>query len=445
MKIPKWPSRERVVTGTATQDDKIAAPTSGTQDLTLQDLTLLKVAMSWQEAVAILLELIATLTDRERFPSPAQVVLTEIGETRTSGARAVSGHSVRAAAALLGELLGSAVAPAELRSTIEQDIAAEPRHKTLEEFATALAYFERPGRRGDVAAVYSRAHALHAKAAADLELERLRARAAREQESATARPATPAPWRAKTVQVAVIAALSVVIAGGATALFTMAFAPPPARDDASVELEASTPTSQLAAAVTEAKRLASEGLAKAISAVTPEKDAPADPPAAPSRSARARRHSSTSSDVSGASANAEFAAAGTAGKNPPSVEMVVSAKDVAAAMPAGSAPRVVEVIEVFASEPEPGPAYTSLDDVQPATLVRPQLPSRLIDGTPAPEASVLDMIVDEVGRVEFVRLEGARSAVNEKMLVSAAKAWVFEPALREGRPVRYRMRVQISE
>lgn len=432
MSILTWLSRERGATA-ATAAHVKAEPASGTPDLTLQDLTLLKVAMSWQEAVAVLLELIESLTDRERFPNPAQVVLTEIGETRASGARAVGGHPVRAAASLLSDLLGSATAPAELRSTIEHDVAAEPRHKTLEEFAAGLAYFERPGRRGDVAAVYGRAHAMHAKAAADLELERLRARAAREQESASTTSATVSPWRAKAVQVAVIAGLFTVIAGGATALFTMAFAPPPARDDAGAVLDVSTPTSTLAAAVTEAKRLASEGLAKAISAAAPKNDATPEPAAAPSRSARARRPAPLPSAAVG----------GTAGNTSPAVEMVVSAKDVAAAMPAGTAPDAIAVIEVFASEPEP--AYTALDDVQPATLVRPQLPSRLIDGTPAPDASVLDMIVDEAGRVEFVRLEGARSAVNEKMLVSAAKAWLFEPALREGRPVRYRLRVQISE
>lgn len=443
MSILKWLSPERLAAGAAREPSH--APAAGApEDLTLQDLTLLKVALSWQEGVAVLLELIDGLTDRERFPNPATVVLTEIGETRASGARTVSGHPVRAAASLLGALLGSTTAPAELRSTIEQDVAAEPRHKTLEEFAAALAYFERPGRRGDVAAVYGRAHALHAKAAADLELERLRARAAREQESATSSPAPVSPWRAKAAQVAVIAGLVVVIAGGATALFTMAFAPPPARDDAGAELDAPTPTSQLAAAVGEAKRLASEGLSKAIAAATTGSAAPSESASTPSRSVRARRSSPTASAASGSSVSADFATAtGTAGKSSAAVDMVVSAKDVAAAMPPGSVSGAVEVIEVFASEA--APAYTSLDNVQPATLVRPQLPSRLIDGTPAPDASVLDMIVDEAGRVEFVHLEGTRTAVNEKMLVSAAKAWLFEPALLDGRPVRYRLRVQISE
>lgn len=420
------------------------APASGPQDLTLQDLTLLKVALSWQEAVAVVLELIDGLSDRAHFPNPAQVVLTEIGETRTAGARNSGGHPVRVAASLLGELLPSAGVPAELRSTIDQNVVAEPRHKTLDEFGAALAYFERPGRRGDVAAVYGRAHTMHAKAAADLELERLRARAAREQEVASAKPAAPAPWRARAVQAAVIAALLVVIAGGTTALFTMAFAPaPPTADPAETDTRPSTedssPASKLAAAVGEAKRLASEGLAKAITAVAAKKEPEPAPVPAPTRPKRTRPAAAAVAATADASASGESVA--PTRNATPAVEMFVSAKDIAASAPSSAAP--VDVIEVFASEREP--AYTSLDAVQPATLVRPQLPSRLVDGSPAPDASVLDMIVDEAGRVEFVRLEGTHSDVSEKMLVSAAKAWLFEPALREGRPVRYRLRVQISE
>ncbi len=84
-------------------------------------------------------------------------------------------------------------------------------------------------------------------------------------------------------------------------------------------------------------------------------------------------------------------------------------------------------------------------DVTPAYLVRPQLPSRMTNGVNDPEASTLDLTIDEEGRVERVRLESTRNNINEKMLVAAAKAWIFQPALRNGRPVRYRLRVQLAE
>lgn len=441
MSVLGWLLRSKVSPApTATLEP---TPTPEIQDLTLQDLTLLKVAVSWQEAVAVMLELISHLRNRTQFPDARAVVLSDIGETRVVSGRAASGNPVRLAACLLSELLGSAASPPELQAAIAQNLAAQPRHTTLGEFAAALAFFERPGRRGDVAAVYSRAHALHAKAAAGLELDRLRARAAREQEIVTAKPTAQSPWRGRAAQFSVIAALSIVIAAGAMALFAMAFAPAPARDDAGAELDPSTPFTTLAAAGSEAKRLVEEGITRILSPRSASEGTSPTPPPAPTRTSRSRRSAATSGSNAGAPAPAESGEAVVAATVPPEVEMIVSARDIAA-----SAPRESTALasgEPDTTTPTVGPTFTALDDVQPATLVRPQLPSRLLDGPPTPDASFLDMVIDETGRVEFVRLEAVRSQVNEKMLVSAAKAWLFDPAIREGQPVRYRMRVQISE
>lgn len=438
-----WLSRSKVAKPPTTTFEP--APTPEIQDLTLQDLTLLKVAVSWQEAVAVMLELIGHLSDRTQFPDARAVVLTEIGETRVTSSRGANGNPVRLAAYLLSELLGSASSPPELRAAIEQNLTAQPRHATLDEFATALAYFERPGRRGDVAAVYGRAHALHTKAAADLELDRLRARAAREQQIVATQPPAPSPWRTRAVQFGAIAALSIVIAAGAMALFAMAFAPPPARDDAGAELDPSTPLTTLAAAGGEAKRLVEESITKILSPRPPSEAAAPAPPRTPSRASRPPRSGASvasGTDV-GSPASAERNGPTTTTAPSPLVAMIVSARDIAASALRESS--TAAPVEYEATAVVVGPAFTALDNVQPATLVRPQLPSRLIDSPPAPDASFLDMIIDQRGRVEFVRLEAVRSQVNEKMLVSAAKAWLFEPAMRDGQPVRYRMRVQISE
>jgi hypothetical protein len=48
-----------------------------------------------------------------------------------------------------------------------------------------------------------------------------------------------------------------------------------------------------------------------------------------------------------------------------------------------------------------------------------------------------------MGTVDKVRLRSARSSVHDRMLVSAAKAWVFHPAQQDGRPVKYLLKVPI--
>jgi hypothetical protein len=53
------------------------------------------------------------------------------------------------------------------------------------------------------------------------------------------------------------------------------------------------------------------------------------------------------------------------------------------------------------------------------------------------------MLVSESGRVERVRLQSARSTLHERMLVSAAKAWRFRPAVRDGVPVKYVARIAV--
>jgi hypothetical protein len=48
------------------------------------------------------------------------------------------------------------------------------------------------------------------------------------------------------------------------------------------------------------------------------------------------------------------------------------------------------------------------------------------------------LIVLADGTVGAVKLLGERRNVLEGMLLSAAKAWKFQPALKDGRPVAYR-------
>lgn len=92
-----------------------------------------------------------------------------------------------------------------------------------------------------------------------------------------------------------------------------------------------------------------------------------------------------------------------------------------------------------------GPVYSRADpEVDPAVLVRPQMPSIPEDLAAELETSVFDLLIDQSGRVEQVKLVSPENRFNDRILVSAAKAWQFQPATRDGQPVRYQLRLRIT-
>jgi len=113
-----------------------------------------------------------------------------------------------------------------------------------------------------------------------------------------------------------------------------------------------------------------------------------------------------------------------------------------------------EVVEIPASAPGEAadanvrdilPRVYSRDDrfVSPPRAVRPQLPPEPpFDPAVAPPTE-LELVIGATGLVESAKLQTPPRNVMEFMLVSAAKAWVFQPAELDGRPVTYRHRVRL--
>jgi hypothetical protein len=107
----------------------------------------------------------------------------------------------------------------------------------------------------------------------------------------------------------------------------------------------------------------------------------------------------------------------------------------------------------MASEPEEatdvgardtGQVYSRDDGlVSPPRHVRPQLPPEPpFDPSVAPPTE-LELVIGATGLVESAKLQSPPRNITEFMLVSAAKAWIFQPAELEGRPVTYRHRVRL--
>ena len=82
--------------------------------------------------------------------------------------------------------------------------------------------------------------------------------------------------------------------------------------------------------------------------------------------------------------------------------------------------------------------------VTPPRQVYPALPADPSPGRRRRDLTLLHLVVAADGQVELVRLRTTPRDIHEFMLVSAAKAWRFEPATIDGQPVRFRHSVAIT-
>ena len=237
-----------------------------------------------------------------------------------------------------------------------------------------------------------------------------------------------------------------VIAASGYMLLGLAFKPAvPPTDDAGAPVEEPSLGTAIGTAGRQVKEIVATGIAMAERRLSPS-------PAAvePAVPVSPRRTSSPAAPVRRTASAAEAVEAG------PSPSWTVSVQDVTASWLAArgeihdvESPSGLDAAESSTAVHDQalGPLYSALDgDVEPATLVRPQLPSEVRNLVlPEGEVGTLELIVNERGSVDQVRLVSATSRLNEKMLIAAAKAWLFDPARRDGLPVRYVVRIQITE
>ena len=89
--------------------------------------------------------------------------------------------------------------------------------------------------------------------------------------------------------------------------------------------------------------------------------------------------------------------------------------------------------------------YAEADDgvTPPAPLSR-QLPATLPFGITSSTVGRLEMLISRDGEVETVKLHTPLNRYHERMIVSAAKAWRYRPALKDGKPVRFRLVTSIN-
>ena len=82
--------------------------------------------------------------------------------------------------------------------------------------------------------------------------------------------------------------------------------------------------------------------------------------------------------------------------------------------------------------------------VAPPVGVRLQLRRQLPNGVDPDTLGRIDLVIAEDGSVQSVQLLGHRLTIRESMMLSAAKAWEFKPAVKDGHPVKYRKTVWMA-
>jgi hypothetical protein len=88
--------------------------------------------------------------------------------------------------------------------------------------------------------------------------------------------------------------------------------------------------------------------------------------------------------------------------------------------------------------------YTKADrDVTPPRPIGRQLSTASLSGK-SPLTGRLELVVGRTGEVETVKLDTPVNGYHDRMIVSAAKAWHYRPALRKGHAVRYSMVMSIT-
>lgn len=411
--------------------------------ISLADLRARNVVPAWQEAVAVVQELlhttVTTTGSPDRLPDLEHVALIANGDVVALPGSLRPDNPVRHLAILLQLLTEHAAVPEELAALVEANVVAPPQHATVEAFSQALAFFERPGRKADIEQLVARALEAEAETRADEELERLKAKALQAAERGKPSEEEPAASRRSD--------LRLPLALTAAALFIFALAgvyywrvTSAGAADQPQRLEAQTTKEAGGAAADAASSSLLDRARQGLSAAV-----------------QAAKESLGASQTEGAEAPAAPPEP-EAAQGPVRRAAVPSARGSAAAPPAPS-PRPTEMASVVTDpiETNPDPAsvarvtdrvdgvYNEYDaDVLPPVLVRPTMPEAPPANVPPERLGVLDMLIDENGDVERVRLIAVANRYQERMFVSHAKTWKFQPAMRDGLPVKYRMRIRLT-
>jgi len=414
-------------------------PASG---ISLAQLIGANVSMEWHDAVAIVLQLADTVfKDSGRLPTGSLPPLGAIRlesdgqlqlQIQPNGPESLTAGFGR----VLQALLQDKPTPANLRLLAWRTTSDAGASLTPDEITGELVRWERPGRIRKLTDLYERARAA-GPVAAPVQL----APVPREVPAPVVvePPLTPAPApeavapsRSRRSVVMMAAAALVCVAIGGTGAWLLGG--PGADANAPVAKVASTPVPPQDSAEPQAHgrpgRRSSRG--------TPPSEAHAASPSTAGNGAPRQRTRQSPPAVATPAPQATPSAAQAESDrsvNSPSLDNSIAnlAAPTAVPAPIGSAIGDRRV-------------YTSADaGVTEAILVKPYLPLRPHPDIPDTALGVLEVVVDARGLVESVHLRSPANRYREKWWLFTAKDWRFEPARKNGTPVRSLKRILLTD
>ena len=126
---------------------------------------------------------------------------------------------------------------------------------------------------------------------------------------------------------------------------------------------------------------------------------------------------------------------------------LAAAAAAAAAAPPPAKPAVTEPpAPPPAPKPDPNRVYTMIDtDVTMPRIVRQEMPIlSMAIKTQAKDRGIVEVVIDELGRVSFVAVRASVHPMYDSQLIAAAREWRYQPAMMLGKPVKYRKMIQIN-
>jgi hypothetical protein len=412
-------------------------------EIRLDDLLTRSLRVQWFEGVALVQsvcrQVLGEGTSTDGFPEASGIRLGSDGCVSVSGP--ARGSGVTGAAHVLAQMLDDDV-PVRLRLVVTQATGTANSHASLKEFSEALAYFERPDAQQVLRQLYERAIAAEPRA------EKRPSPEPEQRESSQAVAPSPPPDAQRVSRRTILAITGALAVSATIALVGFGFG------------HAGINTAVAAL--------------KGFSRGTTESSSPGGEakPAAESRSTQPDKKvevSGTHEPVRSAHVERARSITGTERHSTPTTPVALSLPELSpltrpdrrpgdwastTTLARASTPIFYarEPIIIIASTDGDEPAteleghlYSKEDSsVTPPRSVYPKLPPDSTNGAAAKGRTILEVIVATNGIVERVRLRTPPRDVHEFMLVSAAKAWQFEPATLAGRPVRFLLRVALT-
>ena len=390
----------------------------------LDDLMARDVAVEWFESVALIQvvckQIIEEGGEPDGFPTAGDLLLKADGSIHVF--QVPPGEAAAPAAARMILSLGSSAFPVQLRLALSQTAAGEPAIPTLSAFSDTLRFFERPNHQEILRHLYERTAAAAGRTQAAPEV----APVPPVQDKPPARAETPKEKK-KRRRTGRIVAAAVIVAAASVSLMFVGFG------------GADTQMRNAMGAVREKLgRPSSDAASEAV-------EKPSTVPSATRETHRPRKSGAPPRPSTGANATGESSV--PAPRVPSFVGVTLPALK-RGATEFGLLDEIV-VPERDASALEPAARVYSLNDsgVRPPRPIYPQLPDP--ESTRADSirkgAAVVELLIGTDGLVERVKLRTAPRTIHDVMLLSAAKAWRFDPASVDGAPVRFLYRVAIVQ